>query len=64
MDYGNVPVRFREKLVVPSYRSKGSFFSPIEEMAEESQPDYLTGISCQPVEKNDIVVVYWEILDE
>ena len=51
MDYGNVPVRFREKLVVPSYRSKGSFFSPIEEMAEESQPDYLTGISCQPVEK-------------
>ncbi len=64
VDYGNVPIRFREKLVVPSYRSKGDFFSPIEDMEVESQPDYLTGISCQPVEENDIVVVYWEILDE
>ena len=62
-DYGSVLVRFGEKPVVPSYRSKGNFFSPIDDMEVESQPDYLAGFRSQPVEEKEVVVVYWEILN-
>lgn len=63
VDYGSVLVRFGEKPVVPSYRSKGNFFSPIDDMEVESQPDYLAGFRSQPVEEKEVVVVYWEILN-